>query len=392
MRRRRTLASASVLAACACGSAATADTLHVPRDFSTIQTAINGSMDGDVILVAPGVYREAINVTEHIELRSTGGAAVTTIDAAGLNATVVQCGSANGPVQVIAGFTITGGVADTPFFGGGGMHIGGEALILNCRFLANRALGAFPGGLGGGLTAYGFATVINCEFVGNHADDDGGAVAVVEGIIKLVNCTIVSNDAFGVGGATAWDAEIYLYNSIVRGNSPAADQIGCCVTYPFHSNIEGGPSSDGNFDADALFVREPDPGPDKSWGTSDDDPGDLRLRPGSPCIDAGNNDLVPKGVALDLAGNPRFVDDPFTIDTGVGTPPIVDIGANEFQPIAGDATGDGLVDIDDLLAVINFWGPCASLAPPGAPCPADLNGDTVVDVDDLLLVINNWST
>jgi hypothetical protein len=51
----------------------------------------------------------------------------------------------------------------------------------------------------------------------------------------------------------------------------------------------------------------------------------------------------------------------------------------------GDITGDGVIDVNDLLAVIGAWGAC----PPGS-CPADLNGDGFVDVDDLLLVISNW--
>jgi hypothetical protein len=53
----------------------------------------------------------------------------------------------------------------------------------------------------------------------------------------------------------------------------------------------------------------------------------------------------------------------------------------------GDVNVDGQVDIDDLLAVINAWGPCP--VPPDA-CPADLNDDGAVDVDDLLAVISNW--
>jgi hypothetical protein len=57
---------------------------------------------------------------------------------------------------------------------------------------------------------------------------------------------------------------------------------------------------------------------------------------------------------------------------------------------AGDATGNGTVDVDDLIAVILAWGPCATYA----PCPADVspwpNGDDEVDVDDLIAVILNW--
>jgi hypothetical protein len=43
-----------------------------------------------------------------------------------------------------------------------------------------------------------------------------------------------------------------------------------------------------------------------------------------------------------------------------------------------------VVDVDDLLTIINSWGP-----PTGA-CQADINNDSVVDVDDLLIVINAW--
>ncbi len=56
----------------------------------------------------------------------------------------------------------------------------------------------------------------------------------------------------------------------------------------------------------------------------------------------------------------------------------------------GDATGNGVVDVDDLIAVILNWGPCASYQ----PCAADVapwpNGDDNVDVDDLIAVILNW--
>jgi hypothetical protein len=48
--------------------------------------------------------------------------------------------------------------------------------------------------------------------------------------------------------------------------------------------------------------------------------------------------------------------------------------------------GNGQVNVDDLLKVINSWGPCAG-------CPADLSpagGNGLVNVDDLLFVINHW--
>jgi hypothetical protein len=65
--------------------------------------------------------------------------------------------------------------------------------------------------------------------------------------------------------------------------------------------------------------------------------------------------------------------------------------ADCLADIAPAPLGNGIVDIDDLLLLINGWGPCA-----GTPenCPADIApgnvGNAVVDIDDLLMVINAW--
>lgn len=60
-------------------------------------------------------------------------------------------------------------------------------------------------------------------------------------------------------------------------------------------------------------------------------------------------------------------------------------------PVIGDVSGDGIVNVQDLLAVINAWGACP--APPQS-CRADVapdpNGDGVVNVQDLLFVIAHW--
>ena len=52
--------------------------------------------------------------------------------------------------------------------------------------------------------------------------------------------------------------------------------------------------------------------------------------------------------------------------------------------LTGDVNGDGIVNVSDLLAVIEAWGPCSF------SCPEDLNGDGVIDVVDLLAVIAAW--
>ncbi len=115
---------------------------------------------------------------------------------------------------------------------------------------------------------------------------------------------------------------------------------------------------------------------------------DARVRSGSPAIDSGNNAAVPAGITTDLAGQPRFADDPATPDAGFGIPPIVDRGAYEFQPCLGDLDGDGTVGIADFLALLGAWGPCDACD--DVPCPADLNQDCVVGTWDFLGLLGAW--
>lgn len=60
--------------------------------------------------------------------------------------------------------------------------------------------------------------------------------------------------------------------------------------------------------------------------------------------------------------------------------------SNCAKPCPGDVNHDGVVNVDDLLIIINSWGPC----PVPQNCPADINHNGVVNVDDLLAVINGW--
>lgn len=62
------------------------------------------------------------------------------------------------------------------------------------------------------------------------------------------------------------------------------------------------------------------------------------------------------------------------------------INGEAFPPCPADFSGSGMVNVDDLLMMLNTWGPC----PVGGSCPGDITGDDVVGLDDLILLLNNW--
>ncbi len=117
-------------------------------------------------------------------------------------------------------------------------------------------------------------------------------------------------------------------------------------------------------------------------------PNDYRLLPGSPCIDAANNFAVPAGITTDLDGSPRFVDDPDTADCPqapgtCGDPPVVDMGAYEFQiscPWDCTQPGDDLVGISDFLLLLAQWG---------GPGTCDIDGGGV-GIVDFLALLAHW--
>ena len=104
-RAPRGLALAAALAICLAlvPRPALAAELRVPDQFPTIQAALDAAASGDTVLVAPGSYAENLNFQgKDVELRSTGGAAVTTLAVPGGTGVLI------GPAGAFIGFTVTG--------------------------------------------------------------------------------------------------------------------------------------------------------------------------------------------------------------------------------------------------------------------------------------------
>ncbi len=362
-------------------------TLHVPADYPTIQAGIDAAVDGDTVLVADGRYTGIGN--KNLDFH---GKAITVRSASGdPNLCIIDCqGDGRGfyfhsgedPDSIIDGLTITNGYAYPPSVlpnvgQGGGVYCSNSSPTLtNCTLIENSA--ADGGGAyfdcsspkliictitaneaycGGGVFSYdsspkltnctlnanqvdyhggGFyshwrsnPSLTNCTLNANQAGGQGGGVYCAWSSPALMNCTLSENSAYAGGGLYSFSlSNPTLTNCILWGNTPnAIDGDGATVTY---SDVQGGYPGAGNIDANPQFL--------------DPSNGDYRLLTQSPCIDAGNNGAVPpdtldldgdsvttEPIPFDLGGYPRFRDDAGTPDTGHGTPPIVDMGAYEFQ-------------------------------------------------------------
>jgi predicted outer membrane repeat protein len=212
---------------------------------------------------------------------------------------------------------------------GGGIriHLGGNPTVTNCIFIDNIAE---PGGDGGGIfNGASTTTVINSVFSGNTART-GGAILCQGGTMTITTCTFSGNSASNVAGAVYCSTDVVtIANSVLWHNSPNEITGSVVATY---SDVEGSWPGEGNIDEEPLFV--------------DPENCDLRLQPGSPCIDAGDTTAVPCGLFVDLEGLGRVLDHRSVPDTGVPAalvPVTVDMGAYEFH-LRGDINGDGAVN------------------------------------------------
>ena len=275
---------------------------------------------------------------------------------------------------LIIGCLFLENISDTGTHGhGGGLrNQSSTPIVINCVFKNNST-----DGCGGGMSSVGNDTdpvIINCLFVGNEADLDGGAMCSNHtSEPQVINCTVTANISGGDGGGLRTSGTASVSNSIFWNNFPNQLSGGETLSVKY-STVQGGWFGTGNIDTDPMFV--------------DPDSDDYHLLPGSPSIDAADNTAVPKDIDTDLDGDPRFVDDPDTKDTGNGDPPIVDMGAYEFQVMncPWDVNGDSVVDRHDLVEVVHNLGVCDD----PDNCPWDVNGDGVVNGRDVAAVATHF--
>ena len=242
--------------------------------------------------------------------------------------------------------------------GGGGMYLGARSTpeVRDNVILRNQSTGWGGGGIASwtGYVFYLTSPTIEDNLVAHNAATDGGGLYLRYDRAAVTNNTVVFNAATGTGGGiytvNQTGSQPWIGNCVVWGNVASAgaaayaDPATGSLIEVAYSDVEGGWLGTGNVDLDPLFA---DPaGADGVAGTDDDD---FRLTASSPCIDAGNSTLLSPVLTQDLDGNPRYVDDPATPDTGYGPGAPLDLGAWEFQPegLGDDDTADDDTADDD---------------------------------------------
>ena len=216
-------------------------------------------------------------------------------------------------------------------------------------------------------------TVVNCVFSGNEADEKGGAMSFYDTSVSIINCSLYGNNASDGDGLACFNhtvgpaaiSYVQIDNSILWHDSNSIYEDDGSLVVVSYSDVAGGYPGTGNIAVNPFFVHPL--GGDGMVGTDDDN---LRLLPGSPCIDAADNFSVPVDIVADRDGNDRFYDDPNTPDTGQGTPPIVDMGAYEFGAGPGGGGGGGGIN-----------HPPVANAGPDQEVSAGINGQALVYLD-----------
>jgi len=313
-----------------------AATIHVPADQPTIQDGIDGAVNGDTVLVAPGTYTEIIDFKgKAITVRSSNGPKFTIINAGQLGS-AVTFNNNEGVDSLLEGFTLTGG---KPSSYGGGIYCNQSSPVI----IDNIISGNSAHHAGGGIFCGNFSspTIIHNAINGNTAIG-GGGIYCSNSSPTITNNTIIDNYSCGIycwsssptilnntitknsvgggdgGGIYCYQSSPTITNTVVWNNSTQNDiyidsgnpSVNYCV-------FKGNCSGTGNIYVDPLFV---DPEAD-----------DFHIYHTSPCRNAGDNSVL-GSLLIDFEDDPRISDG------------IVDIGADEFyrhlyyigNPLPGD--------------------------------------------------------
>jgi len=164
--------------------------------------------------------------------------------------------------------------------GGGFYSVDSSLTMTNCWIGNNRSIGGYGGG---SYFCTSSLVMTNCIIVGNRSGNLGGGIYYrSNNSFIMYNCAVIDNIAdFGGDGIFCIYSSPKINHCILWNPKDEIDKDSDSTITVTYSCVEGGWEGEGNIDSDPMFVHPWD----GSWA-------DLRLLPGSPCIDAGNPDAA----------------------------------------------------------------------------------------------------
>jgi len=218
---------------------ATAVDRYVPSQYPTIQAAIDAAVNGDTVVVAPGIYtgdgnRDIDFKGKAITVRSTDPddpniVAATVIDCQGSSSDPHRgfyFHSGEGANSVVSGFTITNGYAprdvrwvSTMVWAGGAILCDGASPTISYCTIVNN----WSGWSGGGIFCRDSSlTITRCAVIDNTADLYGGGIFCYRGNPTIIYNTISGNSAKELSGGGIYchyDTIPTIRHCVVTGNS-----------------------------------------------------------------------------------------------------------------------------------------------------------------------------
>ncbi len=341
------------------GASALARVINIPADYATIQAGIDASVDGDTVLVAPGVYRMhgASFQGKNIVLAGESGPEVTTIEHDMPGWVLFSINGGETVDAVIQGFTITNCHSPAIFVENNSSitvkgnifrdNFGGELVrgqmgdwirVIDNDFINNFNTSA-------GTAIYSLVTSIYASgnrFIANACSLGYGAIIFISNgdhsevdhnLFYQNRCN--STSAGMVYLEASWD--VLCYNNTIAYNVNRQSEYGAgitlsgCFTYNVYNNIVTNNQGIGITSTfpDSEMIRYND-----VWGNTIDyanivpgegsislnpvfvggEPYSFRLSDISPCIDAGDpsSPLDPDSTRADIGA--YYFDQPVGID------------------------------------------------------------------------------
>ena len=266
---------------------------------TNIQAAVDVALEGETVWVSNGVYGAGSRTVGGVTYRVAITNAVTVQSANGPENTLIYgatdvCGVYMTQRAWLSGMTVTNGgslgvncggveggtLSNCIVIGNSGFTVGGvsSSTVYQCSLIGNSG----NSGAGGAFASF----LYNCLLIRNESDVAAATVST------LYNCTLVDNT--GSSGSIFFST---LYNCISTGNEEVD------FDSEIHNSLGSGYTmfGNGNLDNDPLFVD----------AASDN----YRLKPNSPCINAGTNGAWVIG-GVDYDGHRRILPEGSQTDMG----------------------------------------------------------------------------